>query len=264
MPCAPAAALAKHFVTPMNNLNVIKWERRGKTREFQRHLAYAIDAIHAAQKHGQGVISWSTGKDSTAMTHLIKVLYPETPIMIQFDDCDWPEKRQYAERVAHAHGWTFHAVEPSFSVWERSLDCNIGFDDVCAQSSSFTQDSFLTVLHEKQQELGANLVYLGLRSEESHARKLNMATRGEVYQLKNGEWRCCPLGRWTAEDVFAYLTMYKVEINPCYFYNKFNPPEKIRLCWALPTPTGIRFGDMQHIRAYYPQQFRRLRDRGIV
>lgn len=248
----------------MTSVQKMAWTLRAKTSDYQRHLDYATQTINIAHEYGNGVISWSTGKDSTAMTHLIKTLYPETPIIIQFDDCDWPEKRQYAERVAKAHGWDFHAVEPAFSVWERSLHSNLGFDDICAQTSSFTQDSFLTVLHERQRELGANLVYLGLRSEESRARKLNLATRGELYQLKNGEWRCCPLGRWTAEDVFAYLTLHEVEINPCYFYNRFNPPEKIRLCWALPTPTGIRYGDMQHIRAYYPQQFRRLRDRGIV
>lgn len=198
------------------------------------------------------------------MTHLIKELYPETPIMIQFDDCDWPEKRVYAERVAHAQGWNFHRVEPGFSVWERSYSCQLGFENICTQTHVFTQDSFLAVLHEKQQELDCSVVFLGLRSQESRSRYLNLAKRGELYQLKNGEWRCCPLGRWTAEDVFAYLIEHEIEINPCYFYNRFHTPEDIRLCWALPTPTGIRYGDLEHIRFYYPKQFQRLRDRGVI
>lgn len=241
----------------------IEWKLRAKTLEYKRHLEYAKQGIHQAVTHGKSIISWSTGKDSTAMTHLILSLYPETPIMIQFDDCDWPEKRQYAERVAQAQGWTYHAVEPDFSVWEKSLTCHIGFEDVCAQSHEFTQDSFLSLLNAKQQELGCSIVFLGLRSQESRSRYFNLAKRGELYQLKNGEWRCCPLGRWTTEDVFAYFIENDIEINPCYFYNRFQPPEHIRLCWALPTPTGIRYGDLEHIRFYYPKQFQRLRNRGV-
>jgi len=242
----------------------IEWKVRTKSLEYKRHLEYAKQAIHRALEKGKCIISWSAGKDSTAMTHLIRSLYPEIPIMIQFDDCDWPEKREYAERVALSQGWHLHIVEPDFSVWERSLSCNIGFDDVCAQSHEFTQDSFLSLLNKKQQELGCNVVFMGLRAEESRARKMNLMKRGEIYQLKNGEWRCCPLGRWDSVDVFAYLTEHDIEINPCYFYNRFQSPEDIRLCWALPTPTGIRYGDMEHIRHYYPKQFRRLRERGVI
>lgn len=242
----------------------LEWKLRLKTSEYRRHVDYTKQIIHAAQEKGKCVISWSAGKDSTAMTHLIKALYPEMPIIIQFDDCDWPEKRPYAERVAKAHGWDFHAVEPSFSVWEKSLQCQIGFDNICAQSHKLTKDSFLSLLNDKQRELGCQVVFLGLRSQESRSRRLNLATRGELYQLKNGEWRCCPLARWTPEDVFAYLIDHDVEINPCYFYNRFQPPEKIRLSWALPTQTGIRYGDLEHIRFYYPKQFQRLRNRGVI
>jgi 3'-phosphoadenosine 5'-phosphosulfate sulfotransferase (PAPS reductase)/FAD synthetase len=198
------------------------------------------------------------------MTHLIRSCYPDTPIMIQFDDCDWPEKRAYAERVAAAQGWDYHAVEPDFSVWERAKSYAIGMDDLCSPSHAFTQDTFLYVLEAKRRDLGCIGTFLGLRAEESRARKMNILKRGELYQLKSGEWRCYPLGRWTAEDVFAYLTEQEVEINPCYFYNRFRQPEDIRLCYALPTPTGIRYGDMQHLRHYYPQQFQRLREEGLV
>jgi len=241
----------------------LRWKLRATMPEYRRHLGYAVSAIHAAHETARFVVSWSTGKDSTAMTHLILSLYPETPVMIQFDDCDWPTKRAYADRVCAAQGWPVHYVEPDFSVWARMQAGRIGEDDFCAQSHSLTQDAFLQPLAAKQRELECGGVYMGLRSDESKARNVHLRSRGELYQIVCGEWRCCPLARWTGEDVFAYLTAHKVEVNPCYFNNRFLPPEEIRVSWAIPTPSSLVHGDMEHYRHYYPQQFRRMREMGV-
>ncbi len=247
----------------MQTTDKLRWRLRSRSPEHRRHVGYAVKAIHEAVNAARMVISWSTGKDSTAMTHLVRSLYPDTPIMIQFDDCDWPTKRAYADRVCEAQGWDVHSVEPDFSVWERVQAGKIGQDEFCAQSHSLTQDAFLAPLADKQLALDCNGVYMGLRAEESKARKAHLNSRGELYQLKSGEWRCCPMGRWTSEDVFAYLTEHVIEINPCYFNNRFLAPEEIRVSWAIPTPTSIRYGDMEHFRYYYPEQFRRMRELGV-
>lgn len=241
----------------------LRWRLRATMPAYSRHVGYAVKAIHAAHKTARFIASWSTGKDSTAMVHLIRTLYPDTPIMIQFDDCDWPTKSAYAKRVTAAQGWCVHRVEPEFSVWERICNGKIGEDNFCAQSHSLTQDSFLRPLAKKQHALGCDGVYMGLRAEESKARNVHLKSRGELYQIASGEWRCCPLARWTNEDVFAYLVVHGVEINPCYFNNRFVPPEEIRVSWAIPTPTSLSHGDMEHYRHYYPQQFARMRQMGV-
>ncbi len=241
----------------------LRWRLRAKTVEYRRHVSYAVSAIHAAQAAARMVVSWSTGKDSTAMTHLVRSLYQDTPIMIQFDDCDWPTKRAYADRVAAAQGWNVHHVVPEFSVWERMQAGRIGEDEFCAQSHSLTRDAFLKPLAAQQHALDCNGVFMGLRAEESKARNVHLRSRGELYQLASGEWRCCPLARWTSEDVFAYMTEHGIEINPCYFNNRFLPPEEIRVSWAIPTPGSLAHGDMEHFRHYYPEQFRRMREMGV-
>ena len=148
--------------------------------------------------------------------------------------------------------------------WRARMQAGrIGEDDFCAQSHSLTRDAFLRPLAAKQRELECGGVYMGLRSDESKARNVHLRSRGELYQIVCGEWRCCPLARWTGEDVFAYLTAHKVEINPCYFNNRFLPPEEIRVSWAIPTPSSLVHGDMEHYRHYYPQQFRRMREMGV-
>jgi 3'-phosphoadenosine 5'-phosphosulfate sulfotransferase (PAPS reductase)/FAD synthetase len=245
-------------------MKIMQWRLHANSDEYRKHIAHSRKIIHHAHEKGKCVLSWSAGKDSTAMTHLVKSIYPETPIIIQFDDCDWPEKREYVKRVSNRHGWKYYLVEPNFSVWENSLKYNIGFDYICATNHEFTKNTFLSLLNTKQKEIGCSVVFMGLRSQESHARSFNLKNRGELYQLKNKEWRCCPIGAWKVEDVFAYLIENDIEINPCYFHNRFKQPEDIRLCWALPMPAGITKGDLEHIRFYYPSQFQRLRSRGVI
>lgn len=242
------------------NMHMLRWRLRARSAEYRRCVAYATQAIHKAHASAKFVVSWSAGKDSTAMTHLVHSLYPDTPIMIQFDDCDWPIKREYAERCANAQGWDINQVWPDFSVWERMKAGRIGEENFCALTHSLTRDSFLAPLAKMQHQLGCNGVYMGLRAAESKARARNLNLRKEVYQLENGEWRCCPLARWTAEDVFAYLVANNVEINPCYLNNRILPPEQIRISWAAPTPTSLSHGDAEHFRLYYPKQFQKLRE----
>lgn len=246
-------------------LHRLEWSLRAKQEAFRHLVNDARAQIRRALDQAPFAISWSAGKDSTAMTHLVRSIAPETPIIIQFDDCDWPTKRSYVHRVVEAFGWwDYHTVEPSFSVWEAASRAALGAEDICAPEHALTRDGFLRPLQEKQAELGCTGVFLGLRIAESKARRMHLASRGPLYRLKSGEWRCCPIWRWEASDVFAYHVQQGLEINPCYLQNRFRTPEEIRLSWALPTPSGLVHGDLQHMRHYYPEQFQRLRNLGVA
>lgn len=240
----------------------LEWILRAKTQHYKKNLDRAIKSIEEAQKYS-GVISWSTGKDSTVVAHLVKKINPSTPIIIQCDDCDWPEKKEYMKEVAQQQNWEYHVVEPSFSVWDAVKDSDIGVEAYCSSSHDLTKYAFIKPLVEKQKELGANLVYMGLRAEEGFARKMNYLKRGELYKCQyDSFWHCCPIGAWTTLDVFAYLAENNVLINPCYFHNRLKQPEEIRLSWAIPTPRGYGEGETEHMRLYYRKQYERLRKIG--
>lgn len=237
------------------------WRLRAKQPSFQKLVESSKKIIDKAMQRARFVVSWSAGKDSTAMAHMVRSVCPDAPIMIQVDDCDWPEKAPYMDRVCLQQGWRPHIVAPDFSVWEMMQRYRIGEDDICAQSHAVTRLAFLEPLNRIRRELGCDGVYLGFRMSESIARKRNLTRRGPLYPMKDGTWRCAPLWRWQASDVFAYLVSNGIEINPCYFYNRFLQPEDIRLSWAIPTPAGLARGAMEHLRYYYPEQFRRLREK---
>lgn len=238
---------------------ILEWRIYARTKQHQRRVHESLGIIkEATEKDVKWCVSWSGGKDSTAMVHLVKRIDESIPIIIQFDDCDWPEKEPYVERISRAFGWPLFECKPNFSVWEAALQYKVGEENLCATTHSLTRTAFLEPLEQLKRKLGCNGTMLGLRMKESKHRRLNAISRGSIYELVSGMWRCCPLQTWSARDCFAYLVSQDVEINPCYLNNQFESPEEIRLAWALPTPTSLRYGGMQHMRKYYPRHWERL------
>lgn len=242
----------------------LEWRLRSKMKEYGWHVEQARRIIREAHDAAAFAICWSGGKDSTAMCHLVKSLYPETPIITQFDDCDWPEKRPYIERVALEMGWSIVEAVPDFSVWDAAKRYRIGEEALCGLQHPLTVEGFLEPLNDARKRVGCDGLYIGLRAQESKARRMNRGKRGDLYRVKSGVWHCMPMAAWRTDDVFAYLTASEVEINPCYFHNHLLKTDEIRLSWALPTPQGYSHGDMEHIRKYYPEQYRKLRDEGVI
>lgn len=240
-----------------------EWVILAKTTGFKRKVEDSKRIISQARDIGTFAVSWSGGKDSTAMCHLVKSIIADCPIVVQIDDCDWPEKTPYIDCVSSRFGWEYHVATPDFSVWEMMNERKIGRDEFCRIDNPVTIDGFLKPLDKKRIELGCSGWFMGLRAEESRNRRLNYAKRGAIYSTKGGVMRCLPVVRWSASDVFAYHVDNGIEINPCYLNNRFKKPEDIRLSWAVPTPMGMSSGDIENLRYHYPQQFRKLRERGM-
>jgi len=245
----------------ISNTKKLEWELHSRSNSFRIAVNDAIEIIGRAKNTGiKFGVSWSGGKDSTALTHIVKTIWPECPVISQFDDCDWPEKAPYMDRVSSSFGWDINKVSPDFSVWDAITKSNFTDDSVCALSHWITKDAFIKLLDKEYQKHSCEGRFLGLRKEESIGRKRNINLRGSLYKRKDNQYFCHPLSRWKSIDVFSYHIANDIEINPCYLKNRFKSPEEIRLSWALPTAIGFGAGDMEHIRYYYPEYFRRVQN----
>lgn len=241
----------------------MEWNTYALLCTHKNKVANAIERVKAAAGKATFALAWSGGKDSTAMAHLVKSILPNTPLVVQFDDCDWPEKKPYIKRVAAANDWDFHSVYPDFSVWETMKRGGIGTEAFCSKSNNLTKDSFLKPLFNKRVEIGMDGYFIGLRAKESKYRMFNYLKRGDTYRLKDGEWHSYPVIDWEVIDVFAYLASHDIEINPLYLNNGLKEPEEVRLSWACPTPSGMGYGDMENFRKNFPKKFQELRAMGV-
>jgi len=248
----------------MDLIKKLEWEIYSKTNRFKAVVMQAKEIIaHAIALNLKFAIQWSGGKDSTAMTHLIKTM-SDFPIIIQFDDCDWEETKPYVNDISQKFNWKIHDVYPDFSIWEGMIKSKPAENSVCATSHYLTRDGFIKPIQKKVKELNCKGRFMGLRAEESKGREKNYKTRGSLYQLKNKEYVCTPLINWTARDVFSYLVLNNIEINPCYLKNKFRQPEDIRLAWAVPTASVDTAIDIEHIKYYYPKHYKKLKEAKII
>lgn len=245
----------------MKNKKILEWTLYAKLNEYKAQIKSAITIINRALSiTDKFAICWSGGKDSTVMTHLIKKLFAECPIIVQFDDCDWPEKKPYIYRICKQMQWEINEATPDFSIWEEAIKCKIGIEDLCSKNNRLTKYGFLKPLNKAREKLNCKGSFIGLRTEESNRRKRNQKYNGNIYTLKSGEIICTPIVHLNAKAVFAYHVVNDIEINPCYFNNAFRSPEEIRLSWALPLLYGINNGDPEHMRKYYPEYFNKFRE----
>jgi phosphoadenosine phosphosulfate reductase len=111
------------------------------------------------------------------------------------------------------------------------------------------------------ERFGCDGVFMGLRRQESRARKIFLGKCGEMHLTKyDGLWHINPLADWQAEDVWAYITSQGLPYNAVYDKTKFQGRD-----WLRTTPWagghGKEEGRFQFLKYYYPEIWNEFRRR---
>ena len=251
--------------------------------EAVRAVREAVALPEASDAERRPSVSWSAGKDSTVMTHLVCVLAglaSSVDVVSEKDDLDYPGERAYVERYAREWGASLEILTPPVSPREwiaahapEMLSC----DDVHSRTSGLSKAVFYKLMEESDR--GRGLTMLGLRAEESGIRKMvvrksagKARARGEAgtvgptsdltyWHAGAQQWRCLPLGKWRGVDVYAYALTHGIELLPVYRCIAFahrEEPDRIRKSWWLPGAHGAD-GQIAWLRRYYPSLYRQLR-----
>lgn len=130
-----------------------------------------------------------------------------------------------------------------------------------SRSAGLSRECFYGVMEEATR--GYDMLFMGLRAEESIARMKNRRTRGLVYTMKDGQRRSTPLGDWTGLDVFTYLQVHGIEPLPVYRCCSFLPehrvrPWLIRKSWWIPG-AHAKHGGVAWLRRYWPSLHEKLK-----
>ena len=229
-----------------------------KSRQFKKQLDKAKDCIEEyLSLDVSSYVSLSGGKDSTALTHLVSTIDPTIQVMSEKDDLDFPNEKEYVQSLCNFCGMDLDIIEPKNIIEKLS---KVDFtEDVHSQGTYFSDEVFYKLLKKYQEDNNYKGVFLGLRSQESNARRWNRKTKGKIYY--NNSWKqmvCQPIVDWSAKDVFAYLFSNEIDIMPIYFQTKFHEsPEEIRKSWTIPSGESQR-GKAVWLKWYYPEIYKKL------
>lgn len=233
------------------------WERlaeadlvHSRTDGFRRRVEEAAMAIERFGARPRVYAGTSWGKDSTVLVHLLGRFAPSVPLMHlrptnHNPDCDLVRD---AYRAAH----------PSQPYVEVPVDYR-GIDRrrlPHQEVNRLTDRCWYAAIREFERDYpGGHL--LGIRQGESMGRRFRVMRWG--LESPNA---CAPLGRWTTQDVFAYLALHDLPIHPVYAMLGGGRWSRERLRVAEIGDThGAGSGRAEWEREYYGDVLRRLESR---
>lgn len=241
---------------------MIQARMRAKSVEHRRLVdAGRRIASECLAKSERPAVSWSGGKDSSCMSHLVLSLDPSVTLVSEKDDLDYPGEETYITELATRWQAKLEILRPDISpsqwIAEHADQLAMG-DDFHSRAAGLSKACFYGVM--EQDDAKRDLVFIGLRADESVARRKNRAINGLAYRRKAGHVVCTPLADWRGIDVFAYLQAQEIEplhVYRCVGFMHEREPWRVRKSWWIPGDMG-KYGGASWLRRYYPSLFQRL------
>lgn len=191
-------------------------------------------------------LSWSCGKDSTAVLSLLRAIDKDEKIpVIHFDlGVELPNTDSYKANFTN-----ITTFKPSKNLIETMLE--FGFESKECRKSNFIKE------FTDNNKFDGHI--MGLRYNESSARR-NLFKRGSIYKREEDDmWVCNPIYNWDFEDVFAYLISSCVPIHPHYSIKSNQPLEERRVGgYVSGRNRGSEFGRFYWFKEQYPKEFYEL------
>jgi 3'-phosphoadenosine 5'-phosphosulfate sulfotransferase (PAPS reductase)/FAD synthetase len=223
------------------------------------------------------------------MLHLILRYLPNIPVIYNDTGVEFPETRAFVRELADdwnlnlhyarplkeesfwlcvkKYGWPILGkaqaqsvekalrsgnIRPTMSATERTLALNdVRVSSRCCE---FTRER---PTKRKEQELGADLKFVGIIAHESRSRIRLFVDHGAYYEVKRyfgrgkNIWKVNPLAIWLEEDVWQYHSLYGIP--HCRLYDLGH---KRNGCW--PCAMGVRNGQLARLRLSHPKLFQYL------
>ena len=231
-----------------------------KYRVFKKDkISKAKQEIQEFLKYNpKSYVALSGGKDSVVVLHLALSVDPNIQVMTHKDDFDFPESLGYVKNLSKILSFKLDILQPPVNLWSIISQIDI-VDDIHSKGTELSDRYFYSMIKEYKKENGFTGAFLGLRAEESRARRLNRIMKGVSYYNKSMDQSICqPIVDWKAWEVLAYIHGNNIPLHPVYYKTMFKAsPEEIREGWMLPGSRANQ-GQVQWLKYYYPDHFYKL------
>ena len=214
-----------------------------KSKCFQYKLACARKIIkEAVSKTNQAYVALSGGKDSTVVYNLLREVFQNPPAVWSDDEWWLPETKQYIERL-QISGLDVRQIRTT--AWHTDWFTIAGdYDGIPAYAK--TQDW--------------RLVLLGLREEESSARRVHLRTLGALFFAQSDNfWHCNPIWDWTWRDVWAYIISNGLDYNRAYDrLEEIGVEPEYQRIGPFAVERALNYGQLAILKRGWPDLFNRF------
>ncbi len=173
-------------------------------------------------------VACSFGKDSAVMLHMVLEHAPDIKVIFN----KWKHESDLIHNYNEIIKW-----------WTDNYAINLQI----IEFSRTNIDMLLKSRFKHVRDYDAyDSYFLGLRSDESKARKISLKYHGNFYINKEEKTRICPLHDWTTKDIATYTLVNKIK--SLWDYEKYG--FEARTTARIPT-------DSEYARQMWISQFKR-------
>lgn len=212
-------------------------------RRFDQARQMVADHMGTAPR---SYVSWSGGKDSTAVCLLAAEVAPDVPMVHRSHGVDYPEVIEYCADLAGARSWVYHLAV-----------CNTAEDYVRLLVSATDEMPWAGRHAANMAAIGYEpdgMLY-GLRCDESHDRRVLLASHHGTWAGKHG-LTTAPCWNWSGLDVAAFLDLN--DVSPCPIYARLEalgaPPGALRVGFVV-GGGGARMGRYVWLKHGWPDLY---------
>ena len=241
----------------------------------------------ALNEYDKPFISWSGGKDSIAVMHLVHRVDDSIPLIFADTGVNHPSVRKVKKHYENK-GKTIISTRQyrEHTFWDIVEE--YGWPIGARSSGTKKAVSNCCKLLKKQPMAdateGYDLEINGLTAYESWTRYCRIKADGNYKFVKSrgkdGRQVLMPIAWWHTKDVWEYLDKHEVVVPEIYMQEvkgftregrtelvKGVPMDRdaIRVgCWTCPLPIKYTDGVMKQLRTYYPKLWQALMEKGLA
>ena len=181
----------------------------------RRRVAEALAIIEVALAQSRKpYIAYSGGKDSLVLTWLVHSIRDDVPLAWTDDELEYPEVVDHMAALSHVAG--------DQMMIKRGTHEHAGWFTPWSERPYFreplpgTTDTGMSV-DDWMAACGYDLVFTGLRGEESRRRRDWLRQSGPLYRVTAAvPWHCTPLADWGEHDIWALIARERLPYSAVY------------------------------------------------
>jgi len=216
-------------VVNSHEMNIKMDMLHAKSKSYANRVSDAKNIIsRALDQMKLPYLSFSGGKDSLVMLHMVLEQNPNVAVVYWDADASYPDTDEFLARISDE--WDIDIIRfktrPILDVFRE-----FGIDH-----PQIEQKTMVATVYEPIKRLiaeyGFDGVFVGLRREESYGRKQLIKYRGPIFHSKyQNVIECLPVAYFSVQDVWAYITTNDLPHNPVYDKTSTRPRNEIRVSY---------------------------------